>query len=307
MAKTAMTQRQLKHLYGLELADYAEANGIIAPLEEKNRCWRLVYADEVDFHLDTVPSIPESAEVIALLIARGVPVELASRAIAITDKRHRDYDRISPALLSSNPRGFAKWFEACARQSAELRLRRLVESRLYASVEDVPPYEWKTPLQRSIQFMKRHRDVMFRDKPGLAPISMIITNLAAQAYSGEGELGAALINIVDRLPTFVRSVAPRVPNPADPAEDYADRWSRNPALEQAFFLWHAQLKADLGRLMGAIGKGTVVSILRDALQITLTGVDAKRFDASISATGPAIVTAPAVTRIPSGPRPWGKH
>ena len=37
---------------------------------------------------------------------------------------------------------------------------RLVESRAYAKVDDVPPYEWKTPLQRSIQIMKRHRDVM---------------------------------------------------------------------------------------------------------------------------------------------------
>ena len=50
-------------------------------------------------------------------------------------------------------------------------MRQLVERRLYASVEDVPPYEWKTPLQRSIQILKRHRDVMFRDEPRRAPRS----------------------------------------------------------------------------------------------------------------------------------------
>src|SRR5437660_5644200 len=43
MAKTAMTQKQLKELYGTEIKEYARANGMIAPVEEKDRCWRLAY------------------------------------------------------------------------------------------------------------------------------------------------------------------------------------------------------------------------------------------------------------------------
>ena len=60
MAKTAMTQRQLKELYGTEIKAYAKANGMLAPVEEKNRCWRVVYADEVQFHLDTLPCISDA-------------------------------------------------------------------------------------------------------------------------------------------------------------------------------------------------------------------------------------------------------
>jgi hypothetical protein len=205
IAKTAMTQKQLKELYGGEIRGYARANGMIAPVEEKDRCWRLPYADEVCFHLDTLPCVPEEHAVILALTSHGVPPELAARAVAITDRRHPHYEQITAALLSSNPRGFARWFERRARAVAELRLRQLVENKLYASVEDVPPYEWKTPLQRSIQILKRHRDVMFRENRGAAPISMIITHLAAHAYGGEIDLGAALTNIVENMPRYRES------------------------------------------------------------------------------------------------------
>jgi hypothetical protein len=122
--------------------------------------------------------------------------------VAITDRRHPRYRLISPDWLSSNPRGFAAWFE---QRAALGRSRLLAEGQVRAAVEDVPPYEWKTTLQRSIQLLKRHRDVMFFRDPDLAPISMIITNLAAQAYGGERDLAEALQNIVEKMPNFVRA------------------------------------------------------------------------------------------------------
>jgi hypothetical protein len=143
--------------------------------------------------------------------------------------------RLVPAV-GGNPRGFARWFEERTRSYAPPRLRRLVESRLYSSVQDVPAYEWKTPLQRSIQVLKRHRDVMFQETPGLAPISMILTNLATHSYNGESDIFTAVTGIVDRMPSFIRAGRPRVPNPADPAEDYADKWTKEPQLEQNFGL-----------------------------------------------------------------------
>ena len=59
-----LTQRQLKTLYGSEIKAYAKANSMLAPVTGKNRCWRLVYADEVKFHLDTLPCVPEEQAVI---------------------------------------------------------------------------------------------------------------------------------------------------------------------------------------------------------------------------------------------------
>ena len=75
MPKRAMTQRQLKELYGAEIKAYATSNSMLAPVEEKNRCWCLPYADEVSFHLDTLPCIPEDARVVLALTSHGVPLE----------------------------------------------------------------------------------------------------------------------------------------------------------------------------------------------------------------------------------------
>jgi hypothetical protein len=305
IAKTAMTQRQLKQLYGDEIKAYALANNMLAPVEEKNRCWRLRYAEEVSFHLDTLPSLPEDPARIALLQSWGVPAELARRAIAITDRRHPQYDTITADLLSSNPRGFARWFEQRARAVAETRIRKLVEARLYASVDTVPPYEWKTPLQRSIQLLKRHRDIMFRENPSLAPISMIITNLAAHAYDGQEDLGAALAHIVDAMPAFVRPIKPRVPNPTDPAEDYADKWSTNPALEDHFWLWHAQLKADIARLATATAQQRLAPTVQAIFGVDLTRDQLHTLEPTAAPRTPAAVrTAPTIV-LPSAPKPWG--
>ena len=303
MPKTALTQRQIKELYGAEVRAYAQVNGMLAPVEEKNRCWRLVYADDANFHLDTLPCLPEDPGIISALAARGVPEDLARRVVAITDRRHPQYDQITSALLSSNPRGFAKWFESRARQVAEQRIRKLVEARIYATVDEVPPYEWKTPLQGSIQILKRHRDIMFREKPEDAPISMIITNLAAHAYGGQADLGSALSHIVQTMTSYIRPVKPRVPNPTDPREDYADRWTKCPALEEHFWLWHTQLKHDMARLAAAYNEGRVGSAVRAIFDIELTqdqlrGIEPQRRYA------PAVVRATPVVITPSAPRPW---
>lgn len=306
LAKTALTQKQIKDVYGSEIKGYALAHGMQPP-EEKNRCWRLHYSDEVKFHIDSLPSLVEEQTVINAIISRGVPPHLAALAVAITDKRHPEYQTITRALLSSNPRGFAAWFEERTRPWAGARIKKLVEQRFYASVEDVPPYEWRTPLQRSIQLLKRHRDVMFRDNPSGAPISMIITNLSAHAYSGEPEIGSALTNILESMPQYVRDMRPRVPNPADPAEDYADKWTKNPMLEQNFWTWHAQAKADLANLSDLIGSSRLAERIRQIFAVDLTADDLKKLGISEnSPTMPLVRSAPALS-IRTAPRPWSNR
>ena len=198
-----MSQRELKNLYGAEIKAYAIAHQMTDPVEERNRCWRVFYADAFSFHLDSLPCVPEDQRVMEAIVGAGVPAQLARLAVAITDRRHPEYERITAALFSSNPRGFADWFEQCARSWALPRLKELVKGSFYAAVEDVPAHEFKTPLQQAIQILKRHRDMMFRTRPKLAPISMIITNMAAHAYAGEPDLFAALTNIVEKMPQFV--------------------------------------------------------------------------------------------------------
>lgn len=304
LAKTSLTQKQLKLLLGEEIRAYAEAHQMLSPIEEMHRCWRLHYSDEVTFHLDSLPCVAEEESVIAAIVASGVANELAKRAVAITDNRHPSYNAISSKWLSSNPRGFARWFEENTKGYATERLRRLVEARLYSSVEDVPAYEWKTPLQRSIQLLKRHRDVMFEENPGLAPISMIITNLAAHAYKGESDIFAAVTGIVDRIPSFIRSIRPRIPNPADPAEDYADKWSKDPHLEQNFWEWHTQAKADLARLPELLRGDRLAIGVRKTFRVDLTQEQLREFQPAAPAVRSVISAAPSIA-IASAPRPWG--
>jgi hypothetical protein len=252
-----------------------------------------------------LPCIIEEQHVIQAIIAQGVPPEWADLAVAITDRRHPEYERITRALLTSNPRGFARWFEQRVRPWALSHIRLLVDQRLYASVEEVPPYEWKTPLQRSIQLMKRHRDVMFRSNPGVAPISMIITNLATHAYNGETDLRTALTNIVKEMPKFVNRSRPRVPNPADPAEDYADKWARNPALEENFWSWHTQLGVDLERMSSILTEGRISTEVRRIFAVELTQDELKQFEKSVPVA--RVARAAATISIPTAPKPWGKH
>ena len=307
MAKTAMTQRQLKQLYGAEITEYARAHGMLAPVEEKNRCWCLPYADEVNFYLDTLPCVFEEEQIVQAIAARGVPLNLAALAVAITDRRHPQYNQITRNLLSSNPRGFAAWFEERTRPVALTRMNDLVALGVYKSVEQVPPYEWKTPLQRSIQFLKRHRDVMFRNDPGVAPISMIITNLAARGYAGELDVWSALRNIVEKMPQHVNARRPRVPNPADPAEDYADKWAVDPTLEDNFWSWHTQLKIDVKQLPALLLSKTIASDVKRIFRVELTQDQLQQLRPRESLSIPAIISSPAALQIRTPPRPWSDH
>lgn len=299
LGKSVLTQKSLKDLYGKEVVAYAIANGMHAAPTEHNRCWRLNYADEASFHLDTLPCVSEEGEFVRRLIQSGVNPELAQRAIAITDRRHPRYSEITLHWPSSNPRGFAKWFEG---RAALGRRRTGVLNQVRAAVEEVPPYEWKTTLQRSIQILKRHRDVMFRGNSELAPISMIITNLAAHAYNGEEDLVVALRNIVDGMPRFVQHSAPRIPNPANPAEDYAEKWSTNPLLEKSFREWLVAVRSDLNRFPRIINAAELREATNSSFLINLSQEDSQRFvpepRVHIRSSAPTIVA-------PTASRPWG--
>jgi hypothetical protein len=302
LGKTQMTQKGLKELFGAEIKAYAAAHNMRGPVVEHNRCWRLHYADEVPFHLDALPCVPEEEVIIRRLMDLGVDPFLAQCAIAITDRRHRHYSQLTREWPSSNPRGFARWFE---RRAALGRKRILAERRITASVEDVPAYGWKTPLQQSVQILKRHRDVMFRKYADLAPISMIITNLAANAYEGETDLATALVTIVDKMPTFVRQSRPRIPNPAGPAEDYADKWASNPRLEENFWLWHGALVADMAKLPSLLGSGRLSDEIAAMFMVELTQDERKLFETPAPQLLPAAARSTPALYIPSAPRPWG--
>jgi hypothetical protein len=259
----------------------------------------------VKFHLDSLPSLAEEESIVRALSMRNVPEEWAKRAIAITDRRHPAYAKLMMFWPTSNPRGFAHWLVARMGMFVDARRRELVQRRLYATVEGVPTYELKTPLQRAIQLLKRHRDVMFADNPDVAPISMILTNLAGHAYGGEADIYDAVRGILARMLNYVRPERPRVPNPTHPDEDYADKWSKDPRLELSFLQWHSQAVRDFETLPALMDPVALKAATKRSFQVDLRDDHLRSLGLALAA--PAIIVTPAAPRvqIASPSRPWG--
>jgi len=300
--KADITQQELKAMVGREVKAYAKTHGIIEPATERNRCWRIDYADEVAFHIDILPCIPEDPAVIENLVALGVDRRLAQTAIALTCKEHADFQVVSNRWPVSNPAGYALWFEDRFGTVGAMRRQLLVEGGVYKSIGAVPTYALKTPLQESIQILKRHRDFMFIKRPDLKPISMIITTLAAHAYQGEVNLADALIGILDRMGQFVAQARPRIPNPVNPGEDFADKWHSVAGLEENFWNWLDQARRDFDRLSSLDDSADVRKLSESKFGVSLP--EETRRSSAITVI--AQRTAPIATA-DRGPKPWGKN
>lgn len=212
-------------------------------LEEMRRCWRLKYAESSKFHLDIVPAIPDNYE---WLLKLGVPLSYAQYAINITDNEAGNYKIQTNEFPKSNTEGYALWFLDIMKIEAE-RIRIELKNKLRLErIEDVPEYKVRTPLQRGIQLMKRHRDIMFDGKDD-CPISIIITTLAALAYdyvikhNVSSNFYDILLDMVERMPQFIQSRdgIKWIPNPVNPLENFADKWRINKAKERSFYQWHS--------------------------------------------------------------------
>ncbi|NMF86951.1 nucleotidyltransferase [Aromatoleum petrolei] len=240
-----LTQRQLKALLGYEMKLYAKAHGM-KEVGESRRCWTLEYADGAQFHLDALPAIPDGEGQRRILAARGLSNSWTETAIAITDNEHPQYDAVCEGWPHSNPKGYTNWFRSRMRVAFEARRGAMaLESK--ASVEDIPSYRVKTPLQQSVQILKRHRDLMFANDPANKPISVILTTLAGLAYQNEPTVGQALDTILRQMDSLIGRDGqgfPVILNPTDPAENFADRWRQYPNRRENFFMWLRKARAD---------------------------------------------------------------
>lgn len=252
ISKGVHSQKFLKELVGRDLEAYRKARSILSPLEPKHRCWRLAYADELSFHMDVVPSIPEGRTQQLMLktamVTEGLIETLATKVAdhvgSITDDRHPSYSMIAANWQISNSEGYAIWFESRMRLA-----QTLLEKRAAARLDSLPARNWNSPLQQVVQLLKWHRDHMFQNNPDSKPISIIITTLAAHSYNGEADIEVALSNILNQIDKHVRESKPRVPNPINPLEeDFAEKWHdpayANLELERHFRVWLKKARQD---------------------------------------------------------------
>lgn len=310
ITKDSDTQETLKELIGSELKAYRNARSIKSELEPKHRCWRLEYQDDLSFHMDIVPCIPADKKrrkaILKSIRKTGLEEYVARSAfqttISITDDRHGGYKHICNDWNISNPEGYAKWFEY---RMNPPQTRISLEK---AQVDDVPLFKKKTPLQQVIQILKRHRDNWSTDNPDSKPISIIITTLAARAYDGETDIVAALGNVLKKMGGLVNSTKPRIPNPVDPEEDFADRWYRQDCLhlrlEKHFNDWLLQAESDFQHITSTIDTEFLCEQIKERFSLEVNESELKK-QLGISAASVNIVTPKTHTidRQDSA-RPW---
>jgi len=104
--------------------------------------------------------------------------------------------------------------------------------RLLEKAEPIPDQEAaeeKAPLKLDVQLLKRWRDICYKDNPDVAPISIVLTTLAANFYRGEQSIARSLGNILSGISNLVRTSYPRINvlNPSNPGEDLSERWDTN--------------------------------------------------------------------------------
>ena len=212
------------------LVDYKRINGEIL---NKRRCWHVEYEDVPNFHMDVVPTYANGS------------------SIRITD---HDEEIDFYQYMGSNPAGYVKWFFDRCKKQHQLMYETYVRDHSLviqqADVEEVKRQKVKTPLQRAIQLLKRHRDIMFQDRDEKEkPISIIITTVAAQLYQEEDNVYDALMNILENAPQYIRNNMRDglffIENPSFAGENFADKWNKHPERARAFFDWLRQAQLDL--------------------------------------------------------------
>jgi hypothetical protein len=256
-SKEVVTQQQLKKMIG----DRLKANGDYERMLDKKegrRCWTLNYSNGAQFHMDILPAIPEDEGFKQLMYADGVPPFLADNAISITDITSNTYNSLDYDWPRSNPKGYADWFHERMKVRFDSLRKSMAESLRAATIDDVPEFRVKTPLQRAIQILKRHRDMMFINDGDDKPVSIIISTLAAHAYKNEADIVDCVLSVLEEMPRFIesRGGVSWVSNPVNPMENFADKWHEHPQRELKFRKWLRQVTDDLQRALqeGNVGK-----------------------------------------------------
>ncbi len=218
---------RIKGVVGDRLKAHRTYRRMLEP--EGKRCWTMQFNE---FHMDILPCVPKDMYY----------VEPDRTSITLTHKN--ELGLYEPRF--SNPYAYHAWFEERMKDVLHIEKGQYAV-RNKVDITMVPTYKVRTPLQKAIQLMKRHRDIFFQHNDEDAPISIIITTLAALAYNGEANVYEALCNIVEKMPQFVKMRNGKywIENPVMSAENFADKWNEKPTKATAFYHWLRQVRQDL--------------------------------------------------------------
>ena len=267
--KENWTQADLKKIVGDRLKAHGKYEEMLR--KEGRRCWTIGYSKETKFHMDVLPAIVSQDYQVLLekAFSANEYEDESALAIRITDNTADNYESSSnpDEWPKSNPFGYANWF----RQQASLIIRK---AKLFnESVAAAPDFEEdKLPLQRAVQILKRHRDILF-DGDEDKPISIIITTLAGLAYNKETDVVDALLNILSLMEDHIKddydidrgTWIKKISNPVNEEENFADKWPDHPQRRKNFYKWLAQAREDFGALPAQRGLDTIKESLEKSL------------------------------------------
>lgn len=179
------------------------ANGMYRPiLERKPRCLRLNYAG--NFHLDIVPACADRSGWGAILVP----------------------DRKLECWCPSNPEEFGRLFFFACKLAPRSGLGALAKRAEVRPLPSPVPSEFKYPLQRIVQILKRVRDLFYNGDADM-PASIVITTLAMQTYCGSESISEGLLGVLEGIQAqviFAMGVLP-VLNPTNREENFTANWS----------------------------------------------------------------------------------
>ena len=228
---------------------------------EYDKCWTLIYNDE--FSMDIVPSIPSNI------------YNYFDTDIEITNKVGQTYN-----WYNSNPKSYIEWFNNInvpfKTYSREIQRTQLFkESNVYSSIEEIPEELIRSSLQRTIQIIKRHRDIYYdrRKKTHKKPTSAILTTLSAQIAQTEINKSIGIFDLLTKIVETIeintkkRSLTYEMfdslygdkynqiqytnglwylPNPTNHSDNLVDTWNSDYEIVSIFKDWLKQLKIDFG-------------------------------------------------------------
>ncbi len=266
-------------------------------LEIHDECFTIKYADidKLNFSIDIVPAVSESAEKIAQLVSKSLRHDLVESAIAIPQKNNNNY-----CWITNNPRGYRVWFEEINNrfnESSRIEYRqRLFENNRtsFSTIQEIPKELERSSLQRVIQILKLHRDIFYSSlsngddiKPISAIINTVVAKIATTAisdisvfdllkyvleeleiYSNQQHLDEIMFAAKYNSRSLIhkKNSSWTIINPANPEDNLADQWTDTTA--KTFFLWVNAAKNDLVNSM---------NLPDDRFRSTLENAFGKRF------------------------------
>lgn len=254
---------------------------------KKNRCIRIEYKDE--FWLDILPACRDDHN-------GGTCIQVPDR-----DLRH---------WKPSNPNAYADWFKNASRRMivkfSDSRRELIIAEGTVEPLPALQATEEKTILQLVVQLLKRWRDIHYANS-AYPPISIVLTTLAADLYTGQQSISTALLEVLDGMVARLDAAHTHgkrlaVPNPVHLEEDFSERWDFCPEAYLAFndgirtfaAAWREVCKTQGNP--GKLAKGIFGQVINEAILRETRMMQADRSNSllGIAPTGRIVSAAAAV-------------